>query len=192
MSSEATSRRGRDPDVDPRGGTRAGVDETETGVSDDDIFKVLSNRRRREVVEYLHESDGTVSVGEIAEHIAVKENETSIQQLSSYERKRVYVSLYQNHLPVMDDANTVDYAESRKTVRLLAGGEQLESYLTDPTEPVISRTVAAVVFVIAVVVLLGSFQVGAFATIPISGWALLGTVGLVGLTCFEVYGSVTG
>jgi DNA-binding transcriptional ArsR family regulator len=192
MSSEATSRRGRDPDVDLRGGTKTAADENGGGVSDDDVFKVLSNRRRREVVEYLHAGDGTASVGDLAEHIAMKENETSLQQLSSYERKRVYVSLYQNHLPVMDDANIVDYAENRKTVRLLAGGERLKPYLEEPTESVANRTVAAVVFAIAAVVLLGSFQVGAFATIPVSGWTLLGTVGLVGLTCFEVYGSVTG
>lgn len=157
----------------------------ERSVSDDDVFTVLSNCRRREVIRYLSESDGQVSVGELAEHIAVEENGTTHQELSSDERKSVYVSLYQNHLPVMDDAGVVDYAENRKTVELLDGASRLEPYLADATRTLEGREPTALALAVAGCVVLGGLQVGPFAALPAATWTLLGVIALVGIACFD-------
>lgn len=96
------------------------------------IFEVLKNSRRREAIQYLREQDERVSLGELAEHIAAIENDTTTKQLTSSQRKRVYVGLYQCHLPKMDDVGVVEFNQDRGHVALT---EQVKFY-----EPYIDRT----------------------------------------------------
>lgn len=100
----------------------------------DDRFDVLSNHRRRRVLTNLAEND-TAVVGELAEHIAAIENDKPAGALSSQERKRVYIALYQSHLPKMADAGIVDYDKNRGTVSLTEHGASLCSLLESPRQP---------------------------------------------------------
>ena len=79
----------------------------------DVTFEVLKNRRRRLVLEYLRDTEETVTIGELAEHIAAIENDITVKQLNAQQRKRVYIGLYQCHLPKMDDAGVVDFDQNR-------------------------------------------------------------------------------
>ena len=101
-------------------------------LSKDEVFEVLSNARRREVIRYLVNQEGEATASEIAEHIAALENDKPVSQLSSSERKRVYVALYQNHLPKMDTVGVIDYNNNRGLVRLSEIAEQLKPFLDDP------------------------------------------------------------
>lgn len=103
-------------------------DEDET-LSKDVIFELLKNRRRREVLAYLVEAEGTVTLGELAEQIAAWENDTSVHALSSDQRKRVYVALYQTHLPKMDEAGIVEYDQDRGLITLSENADLLMQYL---------------------------------------------------------------
>lgn len=98
-------------------------------LSKDVIFELLKNRRRREVLQYLLEADDTVTLGELAEQIAAWENDIDINALSSDQRKRVYVALYQTHLPKMDDAGIVDYDQDRGLITLSDNADLLMMYL---------------------------------------------------------------
>ena len=89
----------------------------------DVTFEILKNRRRRLVLDYLREADETVRIGELAEHIAAIENDIPVQQLNSQQRKRVYIGLYQCHLPKMDDAGVVDFNQDRGLVDLTDAGD---------------------------------------------------------------------
>lgn len=100
----------------------------------DQVFEILKNRRRREVLHYLEENDGESSLSDLAEHIAAIENDTTVKAISSTQRKRVYVGLYQCHLPKMDDMNIVDFDQNRGTVVLSANAEQVKSYLGEPEQ----------------------------------------------------------
>lgn len=95
----------------------------------DVIFDILSNKRRRLVIEYLRKRDGSVDLTELAEHIAAVENDKPVAELSSSERKRVYVGLYQTHLPKMSDAGIVEFEQDMKRISLLPGAVQLFPYL---------------------------------------------------------------
>ncbi len=95
----------------------------------DVIFELLKNRRRREVLTYLLDTDGTVTLGELAEQIAAWENDTTVNALSSDQRKRVYVALYQTHLPKMDDAGIIDYDQDRGLIALSDNADLLVMYL---------------------------------------------------------------
>lgn len=100
----------------------------------DQVFEILKNRRRRLVLHYLEENDGESSLSDLAEHIAAIENDTTIKAISSTQRKRVYVGLYQCHLPKMDDMDIIDFDQNRGTVVLSSNAEQVKSYLGEPDE----------------------------------------------------------
>jgi len=97
----------------------------------DQLFEVIKNERRRETLHYLREHDGEGSLSDLAEHIAALENDTTVARLSSKQRKRVYVGLYQCHLPKMDAIGVVDFEQNRGTVQLTDRAEQLYPYLEE-------------------------------------------------------------
>lgn len=100
----------------------------------DIIFEILKNRRRRLVLSHVkQQEDQSVDLGSLAEHVAALENDKSVQALTSGERKRVYVGLYQCHLPKMDDAGIVDFDRNRGTIELGKNADQLDEYLDTDT-----------------------------------------------------------
>lgn len=98
----------------------------------DQLFEILKNSRRRETIRYLHENGGDATLSDLAEHIAAIENDTTIRAISSSQRKRVYVGLYQCHLPKMDDTDVVDFNQNRGTIELGPNADQLDAYLEEP------------------------------------------------------------
>jgi hypothetical protein len=118
--------------------TRRAVSTTSERPSDpelplDTIFELLRNDRRRRVLEYLDENDGEATLSDLAERIAAIENDTTEQALSSQQRKRVYVGLYQCHLPKMDGAGVIDFDENRGDVVRKPAADQLRPYLEAAT-----------------------------------------------------------
>jgi hypothetical protein len=98
--------------------------------SRDQTFHLLQNQRRREVLRYLRNADAErVRMRDIAESIAAAEHETSVDALSSKQRQRVYVPLYQNHLPKLDAEGVLDYDQSRGVVERRPAAAQLERHL---------------------------------------------------------------
>jgi len=106
----------------------------DTSASLDVIFEILKNSRRREVLHFLRDRDEQVSLGELAEHVAAIENDTTTDALTSSERKRVYVGLYQCHLPKMDDIGVVDFNQDRGHITLTEKADDFEKYLDRPKE----------------------------------------------------------
>lgn len=86
---------------------------TQQDPSLDLLFEILKNSRRRFVIKYLQSRGSRTSIAELAEHIAAIENGISVEELSSSQRKRVYVGLYQCHLPKMEDAGVIMYDKDR-------------------------------------------------------------------------------
>jgi hypothetical protein len=100
----------------------------------DVTFEILKNRRRRLILGYLENEADPTPIGELAEHIAAIENNIDTRQLDSQQRKRVYIGLYQCHLPKMDDAGVIEYNQTRGLVELNDSATPLYEYL-DPQEP---------------------------------------------------------
>lgn len=94
-----------------------------------EIFTVLKNPRRRKTLEYLEGNDGAADLGDLAESLAARENDIEVEALSSTQRKRVYISLYQVHLPKMDDLGVIEFDKHRGTIELTEAGEILFPYL---------------------------------------------------------------
>lgn len=95
------------------------------------IFETLSNPRRRELLRYLlsRRSDETVVVRTLAEEIAAWENGISIPEVTYKQRKRVYTSLYQAHLPKLHEYGFIDYDSDRGTVKVTEKARSIDVYL---------------------------------------------------------------
>jgi len=74
----------------------------------DRVFTLLRNRRRRLVLEYLRDCESTTQ-SDLARHVAAVENGISEDAVTSTQRKRVYVSLYQAHLPKLDEFGAISF-----------------------------------------------------------------------------------
>ena len=153
----------------------------------DQVFGILKNQRRRRVLRMLQEADGTTTLSDLAEQIAAWENDKEIKQISSSERKRVYVGLYQCHLPKMDDMGVIDFNKPRGTVVLGDNMEVMYDYLetaTADTEPDWHRY-STFLSVGGAVTLSAALLVNPMTTLPVID---LSVVGL--LAAFLVYGFV--
>jgi hypothetical protein len=97
-------------------------------------FDLLSSRRRRLALYYLkRHSDGTTVI-ELAEQIAAVENETDVESLTKQQQKRVYISLYQTHIPKLAEAGVIDHDEDTGEVTLTNLARDLDVYLTPEGE----------------------------------------------------------
>ena len=80
-------------------------------LSTETVCELISNARRRAVVRRVAALADTESVemGDLAREIAGEEHDISPATVSAEQRKTVYVSLLQNHLPKLDAAGVVDW-----------------------------------------------------------------------------------
>lgn len=141
-------------------------------ISRDVAFEILTNPRRRYALTYLRSQSGRVPIGELAEAVAAWERDTSVELVSSKERKSVYTSLYQTHLPKMADAGVVDYDRQRGIVALADRADDLDDYLTpEPQVPNWSRYYLALALVSGVAVVFRLAGMYPFTAIPVLGYA---------------------
>lgn len=101
----------------------------ESAFSKDEIFHLLQNERRRMVLRYLRGTDGPVRMRDVAEQVAAWEHDTTVEELSSKQRQRVYIPLYQSHLSKLDEAGVIDYQQDRGIVERKPLADQFDAYL---------------------------------------------------------------
>lgn len=105
-----------------------------TSLPIDEVFALLRNERRRNVLHYLAAHDNPVSLSDLAEQLAAWENDKPVAHLRSDERKRVYVGLYQVHLPKMADADVVEFNQSRGVIEIGRHADICYWYLSRATD----------------------------------------------------------
>jgi len=127
----------------------------------DRIFAILRNHRRRLVLAYLREHDSTTQ-GDLARHVAAVENDIPESAVSSTQRKRVYVSLYQAHLPKLDDFGAISFDRDRGTIERTPGTDELLRYLDRFDDEPGATMLSERRFGLHTVILLGSALLVAF------------------------------
>lgn len=140
------------------------MESTDTSLSQDVVFELLSSPRRRYILYYLRRENGDVELTSLAEQVAAWENDTDVDNITEQERKRVYVSLYQTHIPRLDEAGVIEYDRDSGMVSLAGEAREIDNYL-DATDNSVSWQWIYLVLAIASAVLLGltTGQVGFFA-----------------------------
>jgi hypothetical protein len=103
---------------------------SESALSQDVVFDILSSSRRRYVLYRLRETEGPVELTKLAEQVAAWENDTDTDQITEQERKRVYVSLYQTHIPRLDEVGLVVYDRETGQIELAEEATQIDDYLS--------------------------------------------------------------
>ena len=98
-------------------------------LSEDEIFHLLQTSRRRDVIDYLLDNEGPIKMGTLAEIVSAKEHETTVAALTSTQRQRVYIPLYQKHLPKLDEKGIIEYNQPRGIVRPTDRLEVFRPYL---------------------------------------------------------------
>ncbi|MFD1515787.1 DUF7344 domain-containing protein [Halomarina rubra] len=154
----------------------------------DTVFEILKNRRRRDILQYLWQHEGTANIGELAEHIAALENDIDVAALSSSQRKRVYIGLYQCHLPKMDDAGIVAFDKHRGTVELRDAADELTPYLSvdEPEAADVPTASLGLALGVGALVPLGALGVGPLGAVAPLWWALVSTVALLAVTASQL------
>lgn len=94
-----------------------------------DVFHLLQNSRRRSVVEYFMEHEGPVQLGTLADWVTACECETTPEAVSADARQRVYIALYQSHLPKLDSHDVVEYDSEQNLVARGTNAPALEAPL---------------------------------------------------------------
>lgn len=143
MSVDATDTTHERPPTDHPHEKPTGADEEAFGP--DDVFHLLQNQRRRRVLRCLRDADGTLAMSDVAEQVAAWEHDTTVDALTSTQRQRVYIALYQRHLPKLDDMDVVDYNQSRGLVTPRPRADRVIEYLDLATDDgtVVDRTAPA-------------------------------------------------
>jgi DNA-binding transcriptional ArsR family regulator len=107
------------------------MSETERSqLSQDEVYHLLSNPRRRFIISYLRDHE-SVGLQDLASEVAAWENDTSPEQLTDQQKKRVYVSLYQTHIPKLEDAGIITYDSEASRIHLRDRIQQLDRYLPE-------------------------------------------------------------
>ena len=91
--------------------------ETDGEIPLDDVIDAIGKERRRTLLDVLDEGGG----GTFAEVVARVSEEIYGADYSSTERKRVYVSLYQNHVPRLAESGVVVFEGTGEDDRIYQG-----------------------------------------------------------------------
>lgn len=107
-----------------------------TQVPVDTAFELLSNSRRRFVLSTVRKRDEPVELSELSAAVAAHEAGISTEAVDAAEQKRVYVSLYQSHIPKLESAGFVEYDPDCRTVETGTAVRAVDDYL-GPVEPAV-------------------------------------------------------
>lgn len=102
-------------------------------IGTDDAFTAISNSRRRHVICILKRRTGAVDVRDLAVDIAAIENQCRSYEVTSTQRKRIYISLIQTHLDRLDSLEVIDYDSRSKRVRATYATQPLAHYIQQLT-----------------------------------------------------------
>ncbi|MBB6646629.1 DUF7344 domain-containing protein [Halobellus ruber] len=149
-----------------------------TELSEDELFDLLSNQRRRFAVHLLKHESETMEIGDMAEQIAAWENDIDTAELTGSERKRVYTALQQSHLPKMDRAGVVEFNKNRGVIEPTPAVEDVDLYMDVVEGKEIPWSSYYLGLSGVAVVLTGAVWVGAwpFALLPDVAWMLAAAV----------------
>ncbi|WP_135829130.1 DUF7344 domain-containing protein [Halorussus halobius] len=92
------------------------------------MFDLLGNSRRRRALRYLLD-EPTMTLTKLSARIAAWENGVPTDDLSSRQRKQVYSSLYQTHVPRLSEHGLVEYDADDRTVRLTGDRDRIRRFL---------------------------------------------------------------
>lgn len=102
--------------------------------SQDLIFHLLRNKRRRAVMFYLLFVKSEVSMRELSSQVSAWENGVDVENLSGSKRETTHISLYQTHLPTLNEHDIITYKKQRGKIIADDGIKVFKQYLIQDTD----------------------------------------------------------
>lgn len=102
-------------------------------LDEDTVFDILSNRRRRQIIYYLQERGGEAPLRDVANAVAGWEEGEDPEDVTEKQSRRVYVSLYQSHVPRLTEVGLIEHDDTG-AVRLTDRVRLLDPYLNPHDE----------------------------------------------------------
>jgi len=102
--------------------------EAEHEIPSEDIFEVLSNRRRRFVIHAIKHADEPPDVSELSRYVTAWELDIDVEEVPYEYRHNVHSTLKRTHLPKLTENDIVTVDEDG-VVRPAAGLEHIEVYV---------------------------------------------------------------
>lgn len=151
-----------------------------------EIHHVLSNERRRMVIEILEE-DGSIGLRELSEQIASQETGESPPPRDA--RRSVYVSLKQTHIPKLEELKIISYDEDAKEVNQEEHASDVAVYME--VVPKYGLAWSEFYFALGLLGLLSTLAAGQgippFATVGVAGVAALSLVVIMLAASYQTY-----
>lgn len=130
----------------------------------DTVMDLLGNARRRRIIYLLDKWGGDADLDDLAGEIAATEQGTAPESVAQEDRRRVYISLYQNHLPKLDSHGIVEYDPDDRRAHLTDRAIEILDAIPAGNPRRVRRVVGLVVLVQALTLLVaGAGAVGALA-----------------------------
>lgn len=159
---------------------------TESDLSQAELFDVFSNARRRMAVRYLTGRNGTCDLTPLVEQVAAWENGVAPEEVTRAQRRRVYISLYQTHLPMLEDHGIIDWNPEDHRIELRQDARRFEPYLeTHPDDDSWHRPYAVLGIAGVVVLGLSTLSVGPVGAIGAPVAAIVMCVCFLALASFQ-------
>jgi DNA-binding transcriptional ArsR family regulator len=109
--------------------SRDGGDSKQIQLSQDEIFDVLSNRRRRFVVHALKHEEEPVDFSTLSERVTAWELGVDPGDVQYEERRNVYSTLRRTHIPKLEEKNVVTVDEEADLVAPTPALDDVEIYI---------------------------------------------------------------
>lgn len=118
------------------------------------VFDLLSNERRLRMLSFLADRR-RAELSAIATHVAAVETGVPRAEVTKADRKRVFISLYQTHVPRLAEHDVIRYDDASGVVELVGEGRLLAPFRTAAHERPFRRA-AVLATLLAWVVVAGS------------------------------------
>ena len=98
-------------------------------LSEETIFELLSNRRRRYTIHALKHADDAMTVKRIAERVAAWEHGITPDAVEYDQRRNVHSTLTRTHLPLLEESGVIEYDAEANLVEPTAALSDLDIYV---------------------------------------------------------------
>ncbi|WP_238532755.1 DUF7344 domain-containing protein [Halalkalicoccus jeotgali] len=102
---------------------------SERRLEKEEVFDLLYNPRRRATLRLVAQRSRPLTMEDLVDRIAAAENDVPVDKLERQQRRRVHVSLYQTHLPLLDEVGAIEYDRERTEITPGACLAELLPYL---------------------------------------------------------------
>lgn len=106
-------------------------DDTPPAVSADEFFEACRNERRRLILKILANVDGWIDLHDLARTLGSIIEEAPESDITGSAHKKFYVSVYQTHVPALEDQGFVATNDRDTTVSITPAGRHALDVLVD-------------------------------------------------------------